>query len=295
MPILGFLLLAAVWARFSLEDGKRALAQAGWGLLPLSLLAILWAPWDALTMGMLVNPPRRWRRLLLLEWSSDGLSRLIPSAGLGGEPFRYRHLRPMTQEPVKVVLIYRIFHAITGIMATGTTAALCFYFGHSLHYPWVKLALFSSLAVALAFVALLRWNPRPVPILLSALWPKMVSRFLQVGEVTFILILLGIKPSPERVLLLQTYLAASATLGFIVPGGLGVQEEALVEAATDLGLGAEVGFQIGLLRRCRQLMWAGWGMLAASWLEATAVLKRDLESTGQNAPVDRPGDRQSSE
>lgn len=284
-----------MWARFSLEDGKQALGQAGWGLLPLSLLALLWAPWDALTMGMLVNPPRRWGRLLMLEWSSDGLSRLIPSAGLGGEPFRYRHLRPMTEEPVKIVLIYRIFHGITGIMATGTTAAICYSLGHSLHYPWLKLAGASALAVGLIFLALLRWNPRPLPVLLGALWPKVISRFLQVGEVTFILALLGVPPTVERILLLQTYLAASATLGFIVPGGLGVQEEALVQAATDLGLGAEMGFKIGLLRRCRQLMWAGWGMLAASWLEATAVSGTDSESMVQSGPDDKPDDRQSSE
>lgn len=293
LPVLGLLLLLGLWAQFSLQLVGQALMRAGWGLLPLSLLGLCWAMWDVVSIGKLLKSPRQWFRLLMMEWSSDGLSRLIPSAGLGGEPFRYRHLRPMTSEPGKLVLVYRIFHALTGLMATGVTAALCLWWGLSPQHPWGKLALVSALAVLAGSSALLWWRPWPRITLTLAIIPKMVSRFVQVSEVAILLILLGQLPTPERVLILQAYLAASASLFAFVPGGLGVQEAALVQGAIDCGLGAEVGFQIGLLRRCRQMMWAGWGLLAASWLEGTADAEKDSAEPGQNAPTDKPDGHQS--
>jgi hypothetical protein len=287
------LLLLGLWAQFSVHLVGQALLQAGWGLVPLSFLGLSWAMWDVVCIGKLLPSHRQWFRLLMMEWSSDGLSRLIPSAGLGGEPFRYRHLRPMTSEPGKLVLVYRIMHALTGLMATCVTAWLCLVWGLSPQYPWAKLALLSGLAIGVGLLALLWWRPWPRTRLLLALIPKVVSRFVQVSEVAIVLILLGQLPTAERVLMLQAYLAASASLFAFVPGGLGVQEAALVQAAVDCGLGPEVGFQIGLLRRCRQLMWAGWGLLAASWLEGTAVAKTDPAGPEQSAPGDEPDARQS--
>ena len=262
--------------------------QAGWGLLPLSLLGLSWAPWDVLGVGWLLKSPRPWLRLLMMEWSSDGLSRLIPSAGLGGEPFRYRHLRPLTGEPGKVVLVYRVMHAITGLMATSVTAALCLAWGLSPQHPWGKLALVSALLSVLGVLGLLRWRPWPHSTLLMALAPKIVSRVVQVSEIAFLLLLLGVVPTPQRVLLFQAYLAASASLFAFVPGGLGVQEAALLQAAVDCGLGPDLGFQVGLLRRCRQMMWAGWGLLAASWLEGTADAGKDSESPARGVPIGGP-------
>ncbi|MBX3166896.1 MAG: flippase-like domain-containing protein [Candidatus Eremiobacteraeota bacterium] len=293
MLIVGLGLLMWLWAQFSLELVRHALTQAGWGLLPLGLLGLVWMPWDVLATAALVPAPRQWARLFLLEWSSDGFSRLIPSAGLGGEPFRYRHLRAMTEEPAKVVLAYRMFHAISGLAATLAGAALCAYSGLSPDHSWRHLAALSVGVMLVLGGALLWWRPFPVATLVSGLVPKLISRLFQVVEVAFILFLLGLAVTPQRVLLMQACLAASTFLFAFVPGGLGVQEKALMLACTELGLGAEVGFQVGLLRRCRQLLWAGYGMLAAIWLEA--ALGRDSESPEPSAITDGPADRQNSE
>lgn len=292
MLIVGLGLLMWLWAQFSLDLVREALTQAGWGLVPLGLLGLVWMGWDVLATAALVPSPRNWGRLFLLEWSSDGFSRLIPSAGLGGEPFRYRHLRSMTEEPAKVVLAYRMFHAISGLAATLVGAALCAYFGIAPEHSWTHLVALSLAVMLVLCGALLWWRPFAVATLAGGLCPKLISRLFQVVEVAFILFLLGQAVTPQRVLLIQACLAASTFLFAFVPGGLGVQEKALMLACTELGLGAEIGFQVGLLRRCRQLLWAGYGMLAAIWLEG--ALGRDSESLEPSATTDGPGDRQSS-
>lgn len=293
MLVLGLGLLMWVWAQFSLDLVRQALVQAGWGLIPLGLLGLVWMPWDVLATAALVPAPRRWLRLFLLEWSSDGFSRLIPSAGLGGEPFRYRHLRSMTTEPAKVVLAYRAFHAISGLAATLVGAALCAYSGISPSHSWMHLVALTVAVMLVLSGALLWWRPFPVAVLLRGQIFKLVSRLFQVVEVAFLLYLLGQSVTPERVLLIQACLAASTFLFAFVPGGLGVQEKALMLACTELGMSTQVGFQVGLLRRCRQLLWAGYGMLAAIWLED--ALRCDLESREPSEPVSAPVDHPGSE
>ena len=130
-------------------------------------------------------------------------------------------------------------------------------------------------------------------VLTRGLVPKLISRLFQVSEVAFLLVLLGQAPTPQRVLLMQACLAASTFLFAFVPGGLGVQEKALMLACSELGLGAEIGFQVGLLRRCRQLLWSGYGLLAAIWLED--ALRRDSESLGPSATAGAPDDHQNLE
>lgn len=293
MLVVGLGLLLYLWADFSLDLVREALVRAGWGLVPLGLLALVWMPWDVLATAALVPGPRRWGRLFLLEWSSDGFSRLIPSAGLGGEPFRYRHLRSMTEEPGKVVLAYRAFHAISGLAATFVGAALCAYSGISPAHSWLRLVAITVGVATVIWGALLWWRPFPVRQLVLGLLPKLASRIMQVAEVAFLLLLLDQQVTPQRVLLMQACLAASTFLFAFVPGGLGVQEQALVLACQELGMGAEIGFQVGLLRRCRQLLWAGYGVLAAIWLED--ALRRDSKSQEPSATTGEPDDRQSSE
>jgi len=292
MLVAGLGLLLYLWAQFSLDLVREALVRAGWGLIPLSLLALIWMPWDVLTTAALVPPPRKWLRLFLLEWSSDSFSRLIPSAGLGGEPFRYRHLRSMTDEPGKVVLVYRAFHAISGLAATFVGAGLCAYWGVSPDHSWMHLV---GVTVGVALViagAIVWWRPFPIRTLVSGLVPKLISRVMQVAEVAFLLALLGQQVTPQRALLMQSCLAASTFLFAFVPGGLGVQEHALMLACQELGMGNEIGFQIGLLRRCRQLLGSGYGLMAAIWLED--ALRRDSECPEPSGTTDGPAAHQSS-
>lgn len=290
---LGLLLLALCWRNFSLELVPLAFRSAGWGLLPLVLLAWLWMPFDVLCMAALLPAPRPWRRLFLLEWSTDGLARLIPSVGLAGEPFRYRHLRPHSSQPGRLVVLYRIFHAMTGVLATAVTASVCATMGYAPDYPWSSIASLSWAAIAIAWLVLLLWRPLPPAQLLASCGWKSLGRVLQISEVAFLLWLLGVAPRLGEVVCLQGFLAASTTLFAFVPGGLGVQETALVQGCVQLGWGPALGFQVGLLRRCRQLLWSGLSLFAGAALEGDA--KTDPTTTGPSAPEREPVDHPGSE
>ena len=289
MGLLGLALLVWLWKGLSWSNLEHALQLVGAAVVPLSLLGLLWLPWDALCMATLLARPRPWLRLFLLEWASEALSRLIPSAGLGGEPFRYRHLKRWGPEPGRGVVVYRVHHAVSGLFSVSMPALVCWWQGWSPRVPWLMLALGTWLAGMVGLVLLLRWMPQRPGALLRGLGCKLISRFFQVAELAFLLMLMGQPLTVYTLLVCQAYLAASTCLFAFVPGGYGVQEGALIGACEDLGLGRSVGLELGFLRRCRQMGFAALGLMALTWLEADA--KSSPAPREPNAPVDAPGDR----
>ncbi|MEW6282385.1 MAG: hypothetical protein AB1758_27505, partial [Candidatus Eremiobacterota bacterium] len=86
---------------------------------------------------------------------------------------------------------------------------------------------------------------------LLALALKMGSRFLQVCELAGWLWLLGVEPTVPRLILVAALLAAAASVFFMMPSGLGVQEAGIAGAFVLLGLPEYLGVAVGLLRRAR--------------------------------------------
>lgn len=85
-----------------------------------------------------------------------------------------------------------------------------------------------------------------------------------VVETHLVLALLGVEAGVAVSLVLTAAVGAASFLSFLVPGDVGVQEGAFVVVATSLGLGAEVGLALALVRRLRELSWVGIGYLC--WL-----------------------------
>ena len=291
MGLLGLALLVWLWKGLSWGNVQHALQLAGAALVPLSVLGLLWLPWDALCMATLLPRPRPWLRLFLLEWASDALSRLIPSAGLGGEPFRYRHLKRWGPEPGRGVVAYRAHHATSGLFSVSLPALWCWIRGWSPQVPWLWLAAGTAAAGSVGTLLVLRWQPQRIAELLRGLLCKLVSRVFQVSEIAVLLLIMGQPVSAQTVLVCQAYLAASTCIFAFVPGGYGVQEGALIGACKDLGLGYQVGLELGFLRRCRQMGFAALGMLALTWLEADAKSNPGPREPSEpaDAPVDHPG------
>lgn len=293
--LIGFAILVWLWTQFSARLMGEALLQAGWKLIPLALLGLLWMPFDVLALAELFPKGQRlpWMRLSLLEWSSESLGNLVPSAGLAGEPFRYRHIGDLTPQPAKTILVYRLIHAQTGLVSTAASALVCAVFGFAPNWPWWELTWVSGILSLIGLLALLRWRPFGVTVLLKSVGWKCLTRFLQAAEFAALFVLLGVEPTFERVFMIQGFVAASASLFAFIPGGIGVQEGVIVEGCVLLGLGGAFGFQMGFLRRCRQLLWAGLGVLAAMVLEAAS--RRGPKSPGQSDRVDEPGAHPGSE
>jgi uncharacterized protein (TIRG00374 family) len=71
---------------------------------------------------------------------------------------------------------------------------------------------------------------------------------------------------------------------FMVPASLGVLEGANVAAFAALGLGAEAGLAFSLVRRARQAVWIGLGLLVLFFM-APAAATRDQETTPASREV----------
>jgi putative membrane protein len=100
-------------------------------------------------------------------------------------------------------------------------------------------------------LATLRGRPRVLAV--SATW-HLLAWFAQVGETWIVLRMLG-RPVPWLAALAIESLAASARgAAFVVPGGIGVQEGALVAVGAAFGVPAPVALALGVIKRGRELV-----------------------------------------
>lgn len=88
-----------------------------------------------------------------------------------------------------------------------------------------------------------------------------------VVEVFLILLLLGLPASWHTAFLVESMsLIINATF-FFVPWQAGTQESGKVLIFQILGLGPAAGFALGIIRRIRELLWAGLGLLCLATLK----------------------------
>jgi len=83
-------------------------------------------------------------------------------------------------------------------------------------------------------------------------------------EIYLILWFLGVEVSVHRALTIEVMSVAIDGMLFFVPGKVGTQEGGKVLIFTALGLDPAKGLALGILRRIRELTWAGIGLLVMS-------------------------------
>lgn len=83
---------------------------------------------------------------------------------------------------------------------------------------------------------------------------------LGIVEMALLLWLLGIEVTLPRVVAIEVLSIAFDSLLFFVPAKAGTQEAGKVLVFTLLGLDPAQGLAVGILRRVRELAWAGFGM-----------------------------------
>jgi putative membrane protein len=92
---------------------------------------------------------------------------------------------------------------------------------------------------------------RRATILSSAFW-RFIGWLAGAGETWLILYGLGRPVSLLEAMMLESLSQAARTAAFAIPGGLGVQDGALLLLCAQLGLGAETGLALSLAKRCRE-------------------------------------------
>jgi len=86
----------------------------------------------------------------------------------------------------------------------------------------------------------------------SFLW-RMGFRILWAAEVWVALRLLGHPVGVVEAVIVESLAQAGRAAGFLLPGGLGAQEGAILAAATAVGVGPEIALALALVRRVREL------------------------------------------
>jgi uncharacterized protein (TIRG00374 family) len=99
-------------------------------------------------------------------------------------------------------------------------------------------------------------------------------------EVYLVLRFAGVAISPLTAVLLESFGTAVKFATFMIPGSLGALEGGNVAIFAGLGLGGAAGLSYTLIRRLREALWAGLGMLAMT------VLSRPRRRGGPGADLD---------
>jgi putative membrane protein len=99
---------------------------------------------------------------------------------------------------------------------------------------------------------------------LAAMW-RLAGWVAGAGETFIILYGFGHPVSLTDAIILESLSHTARTAAFFIPGGLGVQDGALMLLAAQLGLGGEVGLALSLAKRCRELV-LGAPALAAGYI-----------------------------
>jgi len=247
-------------------------------------------------------------RLLAVRMAGDSINYLTPTATLGGEFVRVRLLRGRvaTTAAVASVAIARVgqtvgqiafitiglWLVIDGIvLPPALHRGMLLLVGAMVAAAVVLVVLqrrgaFAPLLRMLRNVGLARVSPGVEGLLQGV--DRMIAAFHATGgwafagsctcffvgwaagviEVYLILYFLQVPVTIELALTIEVLSAILDGVLFFMPGTVGTQEGAKVLIFTLLGLDAAKGLSMGILRRIRQLVWAGIGLIILSRLQA---------------------------
>ena len=80
------------------------------------------------------------------------------------------------------------------------------------------------------------------------------------AEIWLICRFLGVPIGPELALCIEFLSNLVDAFAFMVPAKIGTQEAGKAVIFKGLGLAADVGFTVGLIRHAREIIWAGLGL-----------------------------------
>lgn len=257
-------------------------------------------------------PAPSFKDLLRARIAGDAFNYVTPTASIGGEFVRLQMLAPQASHiPVAASLsvaklaqtLGQVAFIVFGLAIVATQVALP---------EGVRWGAWSSVALLLGVGAVLVWWQRRgmfAPLLAvvqrvgwacSAHWRERVDRLdaeirllhrdglrlslaagafavgwaLGVLEVYIVLWLLGLTPSWTLALAIEVFSATLDGMLFFVPAKLGTQEGGKVLIFSLLGLDPAKGLAAGVLRRFRELFWAGVGLGLwwwKAWEESSGV------------------------
>jgi putative membrane protein len=266
--------------------GLLVLVVSAYRFVPITLNALAWQS----LMGP-TRPP--FRTLAVLRWIGEAVNTLVPWAQVGGDVVRARLLsRRGIAAPAAaaVMVVDLVLGVLTQIVYAGVGVAA----GPTRGMLASRRELVAVAAIAAGVLVLVAG-----PALVHALatgpgarrWPALANRIAafhaafrtvavdhrklvassgwhlgawlsQVGETWLVLKLCGAPVTLAGALWVDSLTGAARSLAFFVPAGIGAQELALLGLGRALGLDTGALVTLALVKRLRELVTGGMGLLA---------------------------------
>lgn len=284
--VIGLALLAYVLSRYPLGEVYDACRRIGPLVLVTPVIALGWHACNTSAFSVLLDDQVPWRSLLWNRLVGDGYNHLLPLAGIGGEPFKLRHLTHwLPSDRIVAALIRdRVIESSFGLLFTGTCLALtqhhyalptalrtalwafigvCFVLGLS------AFAVVSSRLPGRAGAVVGRWlgatelsrlERLPLSSLLRCLAWHFPARVLGLVEVGVMFWLLDLPVDLAAVAFCDNFLNAGGFVGFAIPQGIGVLEGTSAFAFQTVGYPGALSIAFALARRGRALIVSLFGI-----------------------------------
>ncbi|CAA6606161.1 conserved membrane hypothetical protein [Rhodospirillaceae bacterium LM-1] len=286
-------------------DILQGVAALGWGLLLVALYRSISLVTAAQAWRLLYPADHRHSlaRMSLLRWICESVNSLLPVAQIGGDLVRAKlAARPNhgAQSGAAVVVditlnlvveILFVILALALLLGQGDSgyggplagALLLTSVGVAAFWAIQKRGLFSLLARFVALIgkgaaldkaiagansldqAIAALYAKPSDLLAALFW-HILSTASRVGEVWLILYLMDRPTTLAAALIVESLAAMLRTAAFLVPGGLGVQEGALLALGSLVGIAPESALALALVKRAREIGVGLAGLLA--WIVA---------------------------
>jgi CDP-L-myo-inositol myo-inositolphosphotransferase len=284
--LLGVVILCVLIFNMELSVVAESLAAVGNKLFLVFSVAILWILSNTLCIRTLVKGKVPFTDLMYNQMTGDAYNVIIPLAGLGGEPYKIKHLTQWLDwhTASRAIVVDRLIHATSGALFSAIAV------GITLVYVDVKAQFFLPLAITSIFFAVVgittiwlsltsapskiagyvlkklkiveefRNDPIPAKQFFQAFFFKFLGRSFNLVEILVIFTVFGLTPKVIDLVAVAGMISTSATLFFIIPQGLGVNEAGISSALSFLGYTAALGITFGLIRRARMIFWALFGV-----------------------------------
>lgn len=303
--LVGAAVLAALLATNDLGEILRLLAGLSWGILLVVALRLPQILASAIGWAPLIEDAARpgWPRLFRQRWIRDAVNALLPVAQVGGDVVRAQLLirRGVGTVPATASVAVDLATELAAQFAFAVLGlAVLWHLPHQGAAGWAIAATAVLGVMAGGFLAAQRWGlfrlvERLLPRLARPgrtgvaglheavvglyraprrLWASgaahLASWLLGVLETWVTLRLLGIEAGLAEALVVESLGQLARSLGFMVPGAIGVQEGGFVLACGFFGIPPEQALAFALVRRIRDIVLGLPGIIAWRW-DAAAI------------------------
>ncbi|MEO1259542.1 MAG: lysylphosphatidylglycerol synthase domain-containing protein [Bacteroidota bacterium] len=284
--LIGLIILVALIFSLELNIVAESMAAVGNQLFLIFSVAVLWITANTMCISILLKGKVSFPDLMYNQLTGDAYNSIIPLAGLGGEPYKIKHLTQWLDwhTATRAIVVDRLIHSSSGLLFSAICVTITlFAFDLKTAYviPLAIMAVvFASIAGGMIWLALTsapsrisgyflkklkiveeyRRDPVSIATFAKAYIFKLMGRTFNLIEIYLIFSVIGILPEFFDLTAVAGFISTSAALFFVIPQGLGVNELGISTALDIIGYTAALGITFGLIRRARMIFWALFGV-----------------------------------